>query len=82
MKGKVYLAALCSMLLLAGCSNDANQLRLLPNQMMTVEEDTAALPMNDVALTTCNNMGGMPTTLHNLDGSVVSKCQLPNGKRF
>ncbi|WP_134531395.1 DUF333 domain-containing protein [Budvicia aquatica] len=38
--------------------------------------------MDEVALANCNDMGGMPTTLHNLDGSIIGKCVLSNGKRF
>ncbi|KFC96248.1 hypothetical protein GLGR_1423 [Leminorella grimontii ATCC 33999 = DSM 5078] len=44
--------------------------------------EAVAEPMDAVALANCSSMGGMPTTLHNLDGSAVSKCQLSNGKRF
>ncbi|AKJ42133.1 DUF333 domain-containing protein [Pragia fontium] len=82
MKGKICLAVLFGTFLLAGCSSEPDQLRLLPNQAMMMEETASAIPMDDVALANCNNMGGMPTTLHNLDGSAVSKCQLSNGKRF
>lgn len=84
MKGTICLAIFCSAFVLAGCSSEPDQLRLLPNQalMTQTEEPISAIPMDDVALANCNNMGGMPTTLHNLDGSVVSKCQLSNGKRF
>ncbi|WP_230514033.1 DUF333 domain-containing protein [Limnobaculum parvum] len=49
---------------------------------MITEEAARAAPMDEMALSNCNSMGGMPTTSHNLDGSVVSKCQLSNGKRY
>ncbi|MBK5073099.1 DUF333 domain-containing protein [Budviciaceae bacterium CWB-B4] len=81
MKGKIGLAALGA-LLLAGCSSQPDQVRLLPHQSMITEEAARAAPMDEMALANCNSMGGMPTTSHNLDGSVVSKCQLSNGKRY
>lgn len=79
MKGTISLAALCASLFLAGCSSDPDQTRLLPTQ--AIETDVTA-PMDEVALANCNDMGGMPTTLHNLDGSIIGKCVLSNGKRF
>lgn len=79
MKGKISLALFCSSLFLAGCSSTPDQTRLLPTHAM--EPDVNA-PMDEVALANCNDMGGMPTTLHNLDGSKIGKCVLSNGKRF
>ncbi|SQI40775.1 Putative hemolysin [Leminorella richardii] len=80
MKGRACLLALSSILLLAGCSSSepVSSQRSVSHKKMEV----TAEPMDAVALANCNSMGGMPTTLHNLDGSAVSKCQLSNGKRF
>lgn len=79
MKAKISLALFCSSLFLAGCSSPPDQTRLLPTQAM---ESDVTTPMDEVALASCNDMGGMPIALHNLDGSVVGKCVLSNGKRF
>ncbi|WP_347254763.1 hypothetical protein [Leminorella grimontii] len=79
MKGRTCLLALSCMVILAGCSSEPDKPhRYVSHQKM----EAVAEPMDAVALANCSSMGGMPTTLHNLDGSAVSKCQLSNGKRF